>query len=67
MIVVRGAQDGMLYVVDFDDCSLIESIAVPTGPSGGASLAISDGLIITGGGFFGAPGVTAIGVANDDD
>jgi hypothetical protein len=64
MIFVRGAQDGKLHVVDFDDCSQIDTIAVPTGPSGGASLSISNGLIFTGGGFFGAPGLTAIGVAN---
>ena len=64
MILVRGAQIGNLYVVDFDDCSLIDMIAVPTGGSGGAAISISDGLVFTGGGFFGAPGLTAIGIAN---
>ena len=64
MIFVRGAQDGLLHVVDFDDCSPIDTLAVPTGPSGGAAISISDGVIFTGGGFFGAPGLTAIGVGN---
>ena len=54
----------MLHVVDFDDCSPIDTLAVPTGPSGGAAISISDGVIFTGGGFFGAPGLTAIGVGN---
>ena len=63
MILVRGAQIGKLYVIDFDDCGLIDMIAVPTGPSGGAAISISDGLVFTGGGFFGAPGLTAIGIA----
>lgn len=63
MIFVRGAQDGNLYVVDFDDCTLIDTLAVPTGPSGGAALSISNGTIYTGGGFFALPGFTAIGVA----
>jgi outer membrane protein assembly factor BamB len=64
MIIARGAQDGNLYTIDFDDCTLINTLAVPTGPSGGAALSISDGVIYTGGGFFSAPGLTAIGVAN---
>jgi hypothetical protein len=64
MILVRGAQDGILYAVDFDDCSLIASIAVPNGQSGGAAISISDGLVFTGGGFFGAPGLHAIGIAD---
>jgi outer membrane protein assembly factor BamB len=64
MVFVRGAQDGTLYVVDFDDCSLISSLVLPSGPSGGANLSISKGVIYTGGGFFGAPGLTAIEVDN---
>jgi len=63
MVVVRGAQDGTLYVVDFDDCGLITSIGVPTGPSGGANVTFSQGTIYTGGGFFVPGGLTAIGVA----
>lgn len=63
MIFVRGAQDGKLYSVDFDSCEQIDAFAVPTGPSAGAALSIADGLIYTGGGFFGASGLTAIGVA----
>lgn len=66
MILARGAQNGMLHVVDIDDCSSIDTFAVPTGPSGGASLSIADGLIFTGGGAFGAPGLVAIGVAKGD-
>ncbi len=43
MVVVRGAQDGTLYVVDFQDCGLITSLSLPSGPSGGANLSISNG------------------------
>jgi len=64
MIFVRGAQDGNLYVIDFDTFDLIEAFPVPTGGSGGATLSISNGLVFTGGGFFGSPGLTAIGLAN---
>lgn len=64
MVFVRGAQDGTLYVVDFDTCDLITSLALPSGPSGGANLSISNGVIYTGGGFGGGPGLTAIEVAN---
>ena len=64
MILVRGAQDGNLYVVDFETFDLIEAFPVPTGPSGGAAISISNGLVFTGGGFFGALGLTAIGIAN---
>jgi outer membrane protein assembly factor BamB len=63
MIFVRGAQDGTLYVVDSDSCNLITSMSLPTGGSGGANLSVSNGVIYTGGGFFGAPGLAAIGVA----
>jgi polyvinyl alcohol dehydrogenase (cytochrome) len=64
MVVVRGAQDGVLYVVDSEDCALIDSLLLPTGVSGGANLSISKGVIYTGGGFFGPPGLTAIEVAD---
>ncbi|NIM95041.1 MAG: PQQ-binding-like beta-propeller repeat protein [Anaerolineales bacterium] len=64
MVIVRGAQDGTLYAVDFDDCSLISSLPLPSGFSLGANLSISKGVIYTGGGFFGAPGLTAIEVAD---
>jgi hypothetical protein len=67
LIFARGAQNGMLHVVDIDDCSSVEAFAVPTGPSGGALLSIADGLIFTGGGAFGAPGFIAIGVAKGDE
>ena len=63
MILVRGAQDGILHILDFDDCSSIDQFPLPTGPSVGASLSIADGLIFTGGGFFGATGLVALGVA----
>ena len=63
MIIVRGAQDGKLYSVDFDTCEQIDAFAVPTGPSAGAALSIADGVIYTGGGFFGLPGLVAIDVA----
>jgi polyvinyl alcohol dehydrogenase (cytochrome) len=64
MVFVRGAQDSTLYAIDFEDCSLIDSLAVPTGFSLGANLSISKGVIYTGGGFFGLPGLTAIEVAD---
>jgi polyvinyl alcohol dehydrogenase (cytochrome) len=64
MVFVRGAQDGTLYAVDFDTCDLIDSLALPSGFSLGANLSISKGVIYTGGGFFGAPGLTAIEVAD---
>ncbi len=64
MVVVGGAQSGTLYVVDFDDCGLITSLPLPTGPSGGANLSISKGVIYIGGGFFGPSGLTAIEVDN---
>ena len=62
MIVVRGAQDGTLYVVDTKDCSLITSLVLPSGASGGAQLSIANGEIYTGGGYFGPTGLTAIEV-----
>ncbi len=64
MVIVRGAQDGTLYVVDFGTCELITSLLLESGPSGGANLSISKGVIYTGGGFFGPPGLTAIKVDN---
>jgi hypothetical protein len=62
MVFVRGAQDGMLYVVDAANCTLISSLALT--PSGGANLSIGNGEIYTGGGYFGPPGLTAIEVDN---
>jgi hypothetical protein len=64
MIFLRGAQDSTLYAVDFETCNLITSLVLPSGPSGGANLSISNGTIYTGGGFNGAPGLTAIEVAD---
>lgn len=64
MVFVRGAQDGTLYVVDFEDCGLITSLLLPSGFSLGANLSIANGEIYTGGGFFGANGLTAIEVAD---
>jgi len=62
MVFVRGAQDGNLYVVDVATCDLITSF--PLTPSSGAHISISDGAIYTGGGYFGPPGLTAVGVDN---
>ena len=63
MVFARGAQNATLHVFDLDDCSEIESLSVPTGPSVGASLSIANGRIYTGGGFFGVPALIAIGIA----
>jgi len=60
MVLVRGAEDGVLYVVDIEDCGLVTSLPLSSGPSGGASLSVANGLVYTGGGIFGATGVTAI-------
>jgi outer membrane protein assembly factor BamB len=62
MVFVRGAQDGTLYVVDFETCLPITSLLLA--PSSGAHISIADGAIYTGGGYFGPPGLTAIGVDN---
>ncbi len=63
VVLVRGAEDGTLYVVGIDDCSLIVSLELPSGPSGGASLSFANGTIYTGGGVFGPTGIAAIRVA----
>lgn len=60
MVLVRGAEDGVLYVVDIGDCSLVTSLALSSGPSGGASLSVANGIVYTGGGIFSANRVTAI-------
>lgn len=64
MVLVRGAQIARLYAVDLDTCEAIDAIDVPTGPSSGATISVSRGLVYTGGGFLGAPGLTAIGVVD---
>lgn len=64
MILVRGAQDATVYAVDSNNCDLIAGVPVPTGPSGGANLSVANGTIYTGGGYLGAPGLTAIGIGD---
>lgn len=64
MVVVRGADDATIYVVDFETCSLVTSLLLPSGWSYGASLSFADGIVYTGGGAFGPPVLFALEVAH---
>lgn len=65
MVAVRGADDGILYVVNFSDCSLVTALTLPTGWSFGANLSFADGVLFTGSGAFSfvPPQLMAIEVA----
>lgn len=63
MVVVRGAENPTIFVVDIDTCDLVASFGLDSGPSAGANLSFANGVIYTGGGLFGTPGLTAVEVA----
>ena len=63
LIFVAGAQNATLYAIDAQTCAVVSTFPLPSGPSQGAQLSISNGTIFAGGGYFGSTGLQALGVA----